>query len=193
MPYDKDFFQRYEAYLEEPTVRTNHNHAFARFREISGGSLRVIDLGCGLGEFCLYGIYVDYLGIDLNPPNSGRAYRAGDWRLGIPKGLPFVPNAFVSLFSIEPFLPAEERYALYTKIFAENPKIRYGLSAGFYYLSQSDEEQVIETGGIVSYQSISTIGQHPTHGFHEERAFIHTPSTMFGDDVMEVWKTFVRD
>src|SRR3989344_4007285 len=65
-----------------------------------------------------------------------------------------LPNAFVSLFSVECFHPAQERYELYGKVFETFSTIEFGLVSGFFYEGKREQETVDETGGIVSHQTI---------------------------------------
>ena len=204
MAYDKEFFKRYEAYLEEPTVRRNHDLALEFFDQTAFDdkgeyhTSRVVDLGCGIGEFSEHGYWEKYVGVDReNRSVGGEDFLAGDYtEPGFFAKLPFVPNAFVSLFSIEACYPAARRYELYEQFFRENPELKRGLSAGFFYESARRQETVSETGEIVSYQTIEDISFHRSPVFDETRIIMRTPSTMFERhgrrDVVEVWKILTR-
>lgn len=194
MSYDKSFYELYSDYLREPTVRKNHNFIFEFFASVAHQrDLFVVDLGCGLGEYEMYGRYKDYAGIDLN--NVGRVknfFRTDYHDLKFVRHLPFAPTSFVSLFSIECFHNARDKYALYDRIFSEIPSIAYGLSGGFFYEKRKTQETVGEAGEIVSYQTIEDPSLYISPLYVEMRIHIRTPSAMFGDDVVEVWKIFIR-
>lgn len=106
--------------------------------------------------------------------------------------LPFTPNAFVSLFSVECFHSTPEKYEFYEKIFKTFSTIEFGLVGGFFYEGRRGEEKVGETGNIVSYQTIEKPWKYTSNWFTEFRMHIRTPSKMFGPDVVEVWKFFIR-
>lgn len=151
------------------------------------------DLGCGIGEYSLFGHYKDYAGIDLNNAGEIRNFVQADYHdLGFVGRLPFGPTAFVSLFSIECCHSADKKYALYEKIFAEVPTIEYGLAGGFFYESKRNLETVGEAGGLISHQTIEDPSKHISESFDEFRLHIRTPSKMFGEDVVEVWKILSR-
>ncbi len=194
MAYNKDFYQLYKNYLKEPTVRKNHDYIFGCFGNIPGqNGLRVMDLGCGLGEYHIFGRYTDYVGIDLNNTGEIHNFMSADYHdLGFVSELSFEPNAFVSLFSIECCNPAETKYALYNKLFEALPSLQFGLAGGFFYENKRGQETVGETGGIVSWQTIEDQSRFISPRFSEFRAHIYTPSEMFGKDVVEVWKFLIR-
>ena len=100
--------------------------------------------------------------------------------------------AFISLFSVECCQLATIKYDLYNRIFSEFPTIGYGLVGGFFYQSKRDQESVSETGEIISYQTIEDPSLYISNLFTELRIHLHTPSKMFGQDVIEVWKFFIR-
>jgi hypothetical protein len=199
MGYDPDFYKTYRAYLEEKIVRENHDNVFRHFSGFTWPkALDVIDLGCGLREYAAYGDLRSYVGVDLNDAGwlkyrSGAQFRNADYR-DVPslKRMPGAPNAFISLFSTECCMSANDKYAFYESIFVTIPSVRYGLVGGFFYESRRDHETVGETGGIVSYQSIEDPSRYISPIFSEFRAHMYTPSEMFGDDVVEVWKIFCR-
>ncbi|MEK7118097.1 MAG: class I SAM-dependent methyltransferase [Patescibacteria group bacterium] len=194
MAYDENFYALYLAYLGEKTVRASHSYAFECFRRfIHPDNPHVIDLGCGLGEYSTHGHYADYAGIDLNSAGQVKNFTQADYHdLGFVAKLPFVPNAFVSLFSIECCHSAESKYALYEKIFTDIPSVKYALVGGFFYESKRGLETVGEAGGIVSYQTIENPTQYISRTFSELRIHLRTPSKMFGEDVVEVWKILSR-
>ena len=205
MAYDKSFYEKYADYLKEETVRKSHDVAFEQFRRIASGivseSLTILDLGCGLGEYCKYGEYGElfrsYVGVDKND------YSGGKFRLIIEdyhdldkvkaECFDHYPRtAFVSLFSVECFHNAQEKYWFYERIFDVFPTIKFGLVSGFFYESKRSQETVGETGGIISYQTIEDPLLYISDVFIESRMYLKTPSKMFGDDVIEVWKFLVR-
>ena len=194
MAYDQEFYRMYQAYLKEEIVRANHDRAFEYFRRFTQPTpLLVVDLGCGLGEYSLHGQYTEYAGVDLNNTGLVRKFVQADYHdSNYVNLLPFAPTAFVSLFSIECCHSVLDKYALYEKIFSNTPSIQYGLAGGFFYESRRNLEMVGETGGIVSYQTIEDPSQHISKVFSELRIHMKTPSKMFGNDVIEVWKVLNR-
>lgn len=194
MAYDAEFYKMYQAYLKEEAVRANHDNVFECFRNFTKPTpLLVADLGCGLGEYSLHGHYIEYAGVDLNNAGQVRNFVQADYHsLDFVHFLPFVPTAFVSLFSIECCHSIEDKYALYEKIFKNIPSIQHGLIGGFFYESKRGLETVGETGGIISYQTIEDPSRYISKTFSEYRIHMHTPSQMFGKDVIEVWKILNR-
>ena len=194
MAYDADFFDLYRIYLKEPVVRTNHDHAFKLMALIIRGQPRVIDLGCGISEYSAYDVYhMAYVGIDLKQRSEVPDFIAGDYmQFDFTQELPFIPNAFVSLFSVECCHPAADKYALYEKLFSTLPQLQCGLVGGFFYRSKRDQKTVSEAGGIVSFQTIEDPSLHISKTFIELRIHMDTPSRMFGADVVEVWKLLIR-
>lgn len=195
MPYDEQFWRLYQEYLKEPTVRKNHDHMFRMFASLLfSNSPRIIDLGCGLGEYARYDEYhAAYAGIDLNNTGAVPNFICQDYlKLEFSPLLPFVPDAFVSLFSAECCQPANTRYAFYEKLFVALPTLECGLVSGFFYDSRRGQETVSETGGITSHQTVEDPSLHISAIFTELRTHLHTPSQMFGQDVIEVWKLLVR-
>lgn len=194
MAYDQEFYRMYRTYLCELAVRTNHNRIFELFRKFTQhAQLQVVDLGCGLGEYSTYGSYFDYVGVDVNNAGTVKNFLRADYHdLGFVGSLPFMPTAFVSLFSIECCHSAKDKYALYEKLFARIPSIQNALVGGFFYKSKRELETVGEAGGIVSYQTIEDPSKHISRTFSELRIHFDTPSDMFGDDVVEVWKILGR-
>ena len=195
MPYDENFYRMYREYLQEPIVRNNHDHIFSLFESLLlPYSPCVMDLGCGVGEYATYDYSrIAYVGIDLNNTGSVTPFVQADYlKLDFGNLLPFLPNAFISLFSIECCQSAKKKYALYNRLFSTFPTVKCGLAGGFFYESRHDQETVSETGEIVSYQTIEDPSLHISNLFTELRIHLRTPSKMFGDDVVEVWKFFVR-
>ena len=195
MSYDKNFYRMYREYLQEPMVRQNHNHIFALFSSlVLPEKPRVIDLGCGIGEYANYDSHHNaYVGVDLNNTGNIKNFIQADYTaLNFKEFLSFIPNSFISLFSIECCHPVEEKYAFYEELFNTFSSIQYGLAGGFFYESRRNKERVSETGNIISYQSTEDPAQHISTIFTELRVHLQTPSKMFGQDVVEVWKFFIR-
>ena len=195
MPYDENFYRMYREYLQERTVRSNHDHIFSLFASLLlPDSPRVMDLGCGIGEYTTYDRrHTAYVGIDLNNTGSVAPFVQADYlKLDFGNLLPFLPNAFISLFSIECCPAAKSKYAFYNHLFSAFPTIKCGLVGGFFYESRRNQETVSEAGEIVSYQTIEDPSLHISQLFTELRIHIRTPSQMFGGNVIEVWKLFVR-
>jgi len=196
MAYDPEFFRLYAQYLLEPRVRENHDGIFRFFDQPDRETvdlMDVLDLGCGMGEFRTYGHYRRYVGVDrVNHGFVEPSVEADYTDLSFLERLPFAPEAFISLFSIEACLPAEERYVIYEGLFEKLPSVQVALVSGFYYESKRDRPTVGETGGIVSHQSIENLYDVESELFDEVRILTRTPSAMFGPDVVEVWKVLTR-
>ncbi len=195
MAYDENFYRMYREYLQEQTVRTNHDRVFSIFASLLFPVLpRVMDLGCGIGEYPTYDrCHSAYVGIDLNNVGSLPNFVQADYTaLDFGQHLQFEPNTFTSLFSIECCQTAEKKYDLYNRIFSTFPTVKYGLVGGFFYESRRNKETVSETGELISYQTIEDPALHISNLFTELRTHLRVPSKMFGDDVVEVWKILRR-
>lgn len=193
MAYDNDFYQAYDAYLRERTVRKAHDQVFALLSK-SGAFRNVVDLGCGLSEFYYQTSPRFYVGVDLNmaPTDDTKLVRAqGNYR-----DVDFVreqarmngATAFVSLFSSEITASREENTRFYEQLFAAIPSLRTAVVSGFFYQSRKHINPVEETGGIVSYQTLGTIDEYSTAAYDQTWITLRVPSKMFGDDVFEVWR-----
>lgn len=194
MSYDQDFFQRYENYLQEKWVRETHDIMFRTFRKLFPVQ-NVIEFGCGqCCEFRRFGKTDSWFGFDLEPPKDAVTY-ACDYtkltKLDILKLVPFSADGFVSIFSTECCLSRTEKYAFYRRLFREHD-FKAGLVSGFYYENKVKEEQVGETGGISSYQTVEDQRDFMCDEFIEWRLCVRMPSEMFGDDVVEVWKILIN-
>src|SRR3989344_2877093 len=111
MSYDENFYAKYDQYLKEPAVRHNHDYMFSIFASILlPDSPRVIDLGCGVGEYATYDqLHTAYVGIDLNKNSLVIPFIHTNYlKLNFREILPFLPNAFASLFSVECCNPVEK-------------------------------------------------------------------------------------
>jgi len=189
--YLNEFYVKYFTYLHEDEVREGHDLAFKRFNDWSKTSKHnVIDLGCGLCEYLWFGKPENYIGIDLSPQFKPFSIEGDYTKKTFEIELPFEPSAFVSLFSAECCMSPKKKYHLYNRMFEHFPSIKFGLVSGFFYESRKDKELVQETGGITSYQSIETPIRSDV--FTECRWQTKMPSTMFGSDVVEVWKFLER-
>jgi hypothetical protein len=192
----------YKAYLQEPIVRAAHDEVLA-IAKLNSNFDSVVDFGCGqFNEFAVHGKPGSYLGVDINaePEETPFDVITADYRkagnlltligsrdlVGINS-----PTAFVSLFSTEITAPVEENYTFYERIFSEIPAIQSGLVAGFFYESKMDQNPVEEAGGIQSYQTLEAEEDVLSDVFSEKRIVLPVPS-MFGSDVIEVWKFFER-
>jgi SAM-dependent methyltransferase len=154
---------------------------------------RVLDLGCGTGEYPTYDrVHDKYFGIDLNC-RGAHCSRSADYReISTWKSLPFEPNAFISLFSTECHLDVQQKYDLYARLFQEIESLRYGLVSGVHYPKRIPEKtvQAVE-GAIADYQTVERQLDHISPVFLEFRCEIPVSSTLFPDEV-EVWKLLVR-
>lgn len=196
MSYNTDFFRAYKNYLEEPVVRSQHDRAF---KILSHPALdRVLDLGCGTAEYLNFYLKNKedhlYCGVDefknpyyddtilMNYRNIPADYCISGF------------TGFISLFSAEITAPVEENYKLYRQLFS-NSEIKAGLVSGFYYESKRDQNPVIETGNLKSYQTLETLGFSQSllpEDVRETRFEMTVPSKLFGADVVEVWKLFEK-
>jgi len=193
MAYDAAFFDLYKGYLGEPLVRSAHNAMFGMlFRHLLPARPRILDLGCGIGELVnFYLADYAYFGVDAKSHgphcDAELDYTSDDLFRLLPQ-MPFYPNCFISLFSAECCLSADDKYELYGNLFADWPTVTCGLVSGFYYRSRAAQEKVAEVGGIESYQTIEKVVDYGSSLFTEFRCEMAVPSKMFGDDVVEVWK-----
>jgi hypothetical protein len=202
MSYNQEFFEKYQNYLLEPIVRMTHDDIFRNFYILCKGEeptwqtlicnhipVNVVDLGCGLcQEFKRYGWYNKYLGVDKIVETDHDRVQFDYLKFKIPT----YNNMFVSLFSTECCLSADEKYAFYRDKFKDG-NMKHGLVSGFYYKDRIDQEKVEEAGGLVSYQTIEDQKKYQCKEFIEFRSLIEVPSELFGPDVVEVWKFFIKN
>lgn len=195
MSYNQEFFEKYKNYLKETKVRHVHNHMFMIYKSLLP-ILNIVDFGCGQ---CCEFIYRcgcnNYFGFDFNPPDSKMTYACDYTKISkedILKKVTFPINGFVSLFSTECCLSVEQKYHFYRKIFQEHD-IKVALVSGFYYKDKIKDEQVTETNGILSYQSIEDQKFYKCDEFIELRTYIDVPSELFGVQVVEVWKFLIKN
>lgn len=199
MAYDGDFYHAYRQYLQEPGVRQVHDGVL-KLARTNPHLARVIDLGCGhVNEFYRYGRPRPqmYVGVDVNAgtrQSKTRKLLVGDYRQldTIKREIRTQAlTAFVSLFSVEITATHQTNYELYNRLFAET-NLQAGLVSGFYYAANKHANPIGETGGIQSYQTLECLEDVYSQHFHETRIVCACPSTMFGPDVIEVWKLFER-
>lgn len=197
MPYDLDFYQQYENYLSEPSVRRAHDWSMVTLASHSGFQ-RVVDLGCGRSqEFLRNHRPSHYLGIDLeveSDPNTALIkgdYRSLDADTDIRRAiLDFAPTAFVSLFSTELTQPWQRNQLFYSNLFSMYPTLECGLVSGLYYASKKDQPTIQAAGGL-TYQTLESLEDVHHQVFEERRTILHVPSEMFVDEY-EVWKLLLR-
>jgi len=202
MAYNGEFYRAYALYLKEPSVRKAHDRVFA-MAKANSSFRKIVDLGCGLNEFHRYVPTPGYVGIDLNAPALAEPPLAepyfklvkGDYR-----DLSLIkeqlrgrhPQAFISLFSTEITAPAKENTLFYEQLFQAIPTLQCALVSGFYYANRKQQNPVIEAGEIVSYQTLDSIEDHLSPVFDQFWITLPVPSTMFGDNVVEVWRFLER-
>jgi len=195
--YDDDFYKLYEGYVLEPRVRERHDHVLRMLSAGMGGG-NVADIGCGrYQEFRRHGDYEYYAGYDANhvDPDYRLDYRNVDLLVKKLRILPLDADFFVSLFSTEITAPPQENRDFYHALFERVPSLKWGVVSGFYYASSGmDENPIEEAGGIVSWQTLLPVDhwEMSTHLFRETRVTLEVPSTMFGEDVVEVWRLLER-
>lgn len=198
MSYDLDFYQRYEAYLDEQSVRRAHEWCIVTLTGCADFQ-RVVDLGCGRSqEFLRRYQPSHYLGIDLEvEPDPDIALIKGNYRSLLDADadirraiLDFAPTAFVSLFSTELTQPWQQNQFLYNELFSMCPTLECGLVSGLYYASKKDQPTIQAAGGL-TYQTLETLEDTRHQVFEERRTILNVPSEMFGDEY-EVWKLLLR-
>ncbi len=188
--YTGDFYEGYAAYLLEPEVRRQHDYMLSEFvQQMHPFKPRVIDLGCGTGEYFKHAYWEAHFGADLNGRGPWCSF-TGDYKT-LDFCPEFVPNAFVSLFSTECCLNAKDKYDLYRRIFSKFPSIDYGLVSGVFYRGKENQETIDAAPGITSFQTVERASDHVMPLVTEWRCNLNVSSKFFGDEV-EVWKIFKR-
>lgn len=183
---------------------------------------RVLDLGCGQHCSVAKLFEVDrYLGVDAHPPEEFPWARRSMLRVCNPQPIllqadyrnelgividavlnpptdswlldPLYPDLVTSLFSVEITDIADINYALYQQLFRELPTVKYLVVSGFYYTDKWTQTVVKEAGGLKSFQTIDLLLPEPEdEDYTEFRVYLPAPSTLFGPNVIEVWKLFIR-
>lgn len=193
------FYKPYEEYLQTDGVIEEHYRIFSLFSNVVGKGMQVADLGCATCEFGKWlersSSFKSYTGIDLNEAcQTGRwptNVLIGDYRDKAFDGLYSECNVFVSIFSTECHLSADEKYALYERMFSF-PHMEFGLVAGFVYDSRPNDEKIQERIGFDVFQTIESPWDYRSEMFDEFRHLTRVPPGMFGDPFTEVWKIMVR-
>lgn len=133
----------------------------------------------------------NYRGVDVNalqhPYTRKLDYRTQmqeimDWCIS------YQPKMVTSLFSSECTANSITNTSLYLDIFERWGCVDRILVSGFYYLGKEDQAQVLEGEDIVSWQTLPSTPLINTKWIKESRLIIPAPSTMFGPDVIEVWR-----
>jgi hypothetical protein len=193
-----EFYLLYADYVADPAVRKVHD-AVLRAAMLHPALRRVVDLGCGRSnEFFHYGNPEFYIGIDQNAiaVDEGRriTLEANYRDREIVKRLidEHALTAAVSLFSTELTCPSDANHAYYEALFRHTP-VQAIFVAGCYAEHAQGEETIIETGGLVSFQTFGGFeSAFPTDLFDETRVCVACPSRMFGEDLIEVYRLLQR-
>lgn len=191
------FYKAYADYLLEDRVRRVHD-AVLGAALLHPALQRVADLGCGKGnEFFRFGGPAFYVGVDRNADairEERRETLIADYRQSEMVAALIKQHKLtgaVSLFSAEITAPRDANHSYYEGLFGKTG-INAMLIGGFYYEHAKGKETVQENGGLLSYQTSGVIDCPPTHYFDETRITIACPSTLFGEDVFEVWRLLQR-
>jgi hypothetical protein len=89
-------------------------------------------------------------------------------------------------------LPTKANHIYYEGLFGQT-NIQALLLAGGYSEHAEGKETILEAGNLVSYQTFGGFeGLAPTSLFDETRICIACPSTMFGEDIIEVYRLLQR-
>ncbi len=196
MSYDTEqFWEQYRAYKTE--TAEVHEQAFQLCLVASAvlwmDSDRLVNLGSGPDPEPMFkGRGFSVLSVD---PQLGNKTDEDNLTLGYEDdafisevsartGEPFLVTSF---FSTEVVLAPERSRELYDGLFRVGAQA--AIVSGFYYRGKRDQATVQEPGGLESYQSILPLEDTPGE-VHEEkfRITLPVPSTMFGPDVVEVWR-----
>lgn len=191
MSWDTDFYANYANHLTEPVVRKTHDRMFRLLHRLCDGEKRVVDYGCGTGEFDFYDRnHEAYFGIDQNKVSDSLPHFVCDFMSG-EIVLPFQPTVFISVFASEIIMPPESKYAFYRNVFNKYPTINIGMVAGAFYKGKENEETVREESGFTIFQTIEQPHKWICPQFTEVRCYCDVPSAMWGN-VVEVWKFLIR-
>lgn len=102
-------------------------------------------------------------------------------RTMLPKGAPndhSNATTIVSLFSSEITADPETNRSFYEKLFETFPKLGHVIVSGFYYEEKIDENPVVESGGLTSWQTNWRHGEYRSEVYSETRFTQPTPSTL---------------
>lgn len=192
---DEDFWTKYRDYLAE--VHNAHLNSFRTVAREQVSYQRVLNLGCGRyneASDLLPFDHISWFNVDANEP----AHLKADWTTGegeaavVAAAKVFMPDTMVSLFATElsfvnAYIPQYAVNWFYRYLLQEVPSLQRIVVAGFYYNDQRRAAPVVEeVGGLRSAQSISKVLRG------ERRLLVPTPSTLFGPDVVEVWRCIER-
>ena len=163
----------------------------------------VIDLGCGrlhLGASLFADWGYDYIGVDLEPQHldgdddpvsfekaiaedrDSYSVVQADYR-DLPWHLVSSHSVVVSLFSTELYLDDPDE--LYQRIF-KVAGVRAIVAAGVLYRGHEEANRIFE--GDVPVRQTKAACEKSNPLWRETRICCNVPSTMFGPDVIEVWR-----
>jgi len=144
----------------------------------------LVDIGCGktqLARSFFQNRYEKYIGIDA--VNFGQQivanYEEFDFKT---LNLSDAPQLAVSLYSTECCLSLDKQKIFYERLFDSGFSV--AILAGFYYTGRESEVLIEEAHGLQSYQ---TLPDKP-YLDNEIRIMSPVPSTLFGANVVEVWR-----
>lgn len=142
-----------------------------------------------------------YVGVDLeipveNPPKAPDVHLlTADYRTEMDKIQKWMedrmlgqPRTITSLFSSELTASPEVNSRFYRSLFERFPRLERLIVSGFYYSERRRKSRVEEVSGLLSWQSIGDLETE----LDERRHLMRVPSKLFGPDVVEVWREFIR-
>ena len=206
MSYESEaFWTKYEEYRKETWEQ--HKNIVRRFNLIPH---TLLDLGCGrtLSAMRMFEP-ICYIGLDKEPASVKDVYGYNmdqyrtdilDYRdlESVQKYLKtkyelygyygFEPTLVTSFFSSELTAPQHENATFYRELFKRIPTLKNILVSGFYYSRKRNAPVVEEVGGLISHQTIGDLD----YDLPETRILERVPSTLFGPDVVEVWRLLKR-
>ena len=193
MTYDKDFFKKYEKYLQEPTVREVHDKMFNFAANYPSLKRRVLDLGCGNQEYYNYTRPEYYVGVDNLNAQELLDVKKIDYR-NVSEIINLINmynfTGVVSLFSTEITGSYSANNLLYNNLFTQT-NLDSMMVSGFYYDDTRRNHEIIEEiGGIFSFQSNFSYVRSDL--YTETRITAPCPSKLFGDSVIEVWRFLTK-